>query len=352
MSAYGNLTEQDVATILAEYNLGEFRHCAHIKRGHVNEKWLLETEKGQHLLKRRHTSLCEPSLVRAQHALVQHLRGAGFPAPGLVRTRHRNTFLVHGGDVYELQEYVPGDPFDAANSVHRAASARMLGFYHNAVRGFSHQALHRPTERYGSAALSQTVKRLLKSWRPSMIPEMKPQVQELEEHLQDLENRFLGFGQIPELVIHGDYHGANLVFQEHRIVGIVDYDLAHWCARAMEVAEAIIAFCTDAGLELKHIVYPGALDLDAVNEFVAAYLDEALLAEAEIRALPDMIRTIWLCASLDPPLEPLLSREAAPQALPEILTLAEWARAHSPSLVEVCLDAREAAAERPYSLSN
>jgi hypothetical protein len=83
-----------------------------------------------------------------------------------------------------------------------------------------------------------------------------------------------------------------------------------------------------------------------VNRFVTAYLEESLLSEAEIYALPDMIRTIWLCASLDPPLEPPLRCESAPQALPEILTLAQWALTHTSEIVEICLAAREATTAR------
>ena len=104
--------------------------------------------------------------------------------------------------------------------------------------------------------------------------------------------------------------------------------------------------------ELSHIVYPGTLDLEEVNRFVTAYLDEAYLSQAEIRALPDMIRTIWLCASLDPPLEPPLSRQAAPQALPEVLTLTEWALANASGIVEICLAAREAPTAREHPLSD
>ena len=355
MSAYVDLTEQDVTTILAEYRLGAFQDCARIELGHVNEKWLLETEQGRYLLKRRHASLRRPSLVQAQHALVQHLCRAGFPAPALIRTRYRNPFLVHKGEVYELQEYVPGDPFDATDPAHLPASARMLGLYHNAVKGFDHQALHRPAERYGPAALSRIWKTLLESWRLSLKPRddialLKSPVQELEEHVQDLRSRYQRIGHLPELVIHGDYHGANLVFRGQRIVGVVDYDLAHWCARAMEVAEAIIAFNTNPELELKHIVYRGALDLEGVKRFVTAYQDEVRLSEAEIHALPDMIRTIWLCASLDPPLEPPLSRVTAPQVLPEILTLAEWALANASKIVEICLAGQQATTAREHPL--
>jgi hypothetical protein len=120
----------------------------------------------------------------------------------------------------------------------------------------------------------------------------------------------------------------------------------------MEVAEAIIAFCTYASEDSRHIVYPGALDLKEVNRFLAAYLDEAYLSQAEVRALPDMIRTIWLCASLDPPLEPPLSRQTAPQALPEVLTLAEWAVANASRIVEICFAVREPIAAREHPSSD
>jgi homoserine kinase type II len=352
MSGYGDLGEQVISMVLAEYRLGGLLGWVPIERGYVNEKWRLDTESGLYLLKRRHPSLGRPFLVHAQHALVRHLRKEDLPVPALAHTRDGKTTLSHEGQIYELQAYVAGDPFDPADAEHLAASARMLGSYHRAVRGFDHEALHRPLERYGAAALSRTVKSLLETWRFSETTAkdsalLRPLVQELDGHVRDLERSYQSFGQLPELVIHGDYHGANLVFRDHRIVAVVDYDLAHWCPRAMEVAEAIIAFCTEPELELEHVVYRGALDLTLVDRFLTNYLEEALLSEAEIEALPDMIRTIWLCASLDPPLKSPLSRSAAPQALPEVLALADWAVTNRSALVEAGLAVREARATRP-----
>jgi Ser/Thr protein kinase RdoA (MazF antagonist) len=173
-----------------------------------------------------------------------------------------------------------------------------------------------------------------------------PSLGQLREHAQELESRYVEFGQLPELVIHGDYHGANLIFQDDQIAAVVDYDLAHWCSRAMEVAEAVIAFCTDPGLGLRQIVYPGVLDLNLVKTFLGAYQGATPLSKAEILALPDMIRTIWLCASLDPPLEPPLSFEAAPRALPEILMLADWAVENRQELVSACRAAGKRIDER------
>jgi Ser/Thr protein kinase RdoA (MazF antagonist) len=219
----------------------------------------------------------------------------------------------------------------------------MLGFYHLAVQGFDHEALHRPVERYGHSALSQIVQSRLESWQPPFSSELQALVDELKEHVSDLDSRQAELEQLPELVIHGDYHGANLIFQDHRVVGVVDYDLAHWCTRAMEVAEAMIYFCTDPEPNFKHIVYTGRLDLKLIQRFVSAYMEETILLEKEIVILPHMIRTIWLCASLDPPLEPPVRTEDAPQALSEMLCLVEWGRTQASAIIEVCLDARHGA---------
>jgi Ser/Thr protein kinase RdoA (MazF antagonist) len=331
------LADQDVTAILASYRLGRLNRYVRVERGYVNQKWLLDTETGRYLLKRRHPSLAAPELILGQHALVQHLRHWGFAVPAVIPTRDGNTFLVQGGNTYELQEYNAGVCFDAQNQGHLVASARLLGVYHCAVEGFDHPALRRSRERYGPEVLVATIQRLRRSWQGRMPAQLEPLLRELDRHAMDLTNRFMGLGRLPQLVIHGDYHGGNLLFKGNEVVCVVDFDLAHVCSRATEVAEALIAFATDDRLNLRHIVYPGSLDLERTRRFLVAYCDEARLSDAEIRALPDLIRTIWLCAALDPPLAPLLTLEAAPQALPEVLTLADWARTHAAELVELAL---------------
>jgi Ser/Thr protein kinase RdoA (MazF antagonist) len=177
----------------------------------------------------------------------------------------------------------------------------------------------------------------METWRVPTDTELDAQVEELKTHARDLATRFSQFGQMPELIIHGDYYAENLIFQGDTVACVVDYDLAHWSWRSMELAEALIYFTTEPSTQLKQIVYAGFLDLDAIQRFLGTYCDTARLQESEIRALPHLIRTIWLCASLDPPLEPLLSRSAAPQALPEILMLADWARSRAEDIIEIGL---------------
>jgi len=325
---------QDIVRILAHYHLGDLERYQHIRRGYVNEKWVVETTEGRYLLKCRHPSLREPRLVNAQHGLMGYLLVAGFPVPALISTQYGTSFLEIEGELYEVQAYLAGVPCDPTRPAHLATAARTLGWYHDAVQGFDSPALHRPAERYGPRALGQIIGRLRGSWCGQTTAELDMSIEELQGHAKDLEARFREFGPLPALVIHSDYYADNLIFQGDRVVGVIDFDLAHWCWRALEVAEALLAFATERCRRFESIVYLGVLDLYFAHQFLAAYAETAELSEPEIRALPHLIRTIWLCASLDPPLEPLLSLERAPQALPEILALADWAKAHAADVVE------------------
>jgi homoserine kinase type II len=333
-------TTQELSRILAEYEIGASCDCRSIRHGYVNAHWLVETTAGRYILKRRHPKLRDPVLIRAQHDLIAHLRDEGFAAPAIVPTRDGSTYLELGVQIYEVQLAIPGEPCNAGRPLHQAAAARTLARYHHIVRGFDSATYHWPCERYGPSALARTVQQIDDSWYGRTPASLSPAIAHLKARAWDLRARFDRFGPLPELVIHGDYHAHNLIVQGDDVVGVIDYDGAHWCSRAMEVAEALIYFAAERPGRLRHIVYTGPLDLNSARRFLKAYLQVLSLTDAEIEALPHLIATVWLCASLDPPLQPPLSPEVAPLALPEILILAEWAREHAEDIVAIARAAR------------
>jgi homoserine kinase type II len=278
--------------------------------------------------------------VTAQHALIRHLRGAGFPAPQVYATQRGSGYVELRGRLYEVYEFVPGDLVDATHPAHVAAAASTLGRYHGTVAGYDHAALHWARERYGVEALTRIVGRRTTEWRGKLDARAHDLCQRLRTHLQDLQARRDQLAKLPALVIHGDYHADNLIVRGDKIAGLVDYDQAHWSWRALEVAEALIFFARESEPRLVHIVYKGALDLGAVESFLVAYGTAIRLSDAEIRALPDLVRIIWICAALDPPLGPPVDIGNAPQALSEVLYLADWAQAHAEEITEIGLASR------------
>ena len=328
------MTGAEIADLLTHYDLGELLSCNRVEHGYVNENWFIDTTTGRYFLKRRHPSLRDPHRLSAQHVLIQRLNAAGFPAPAIIPARDGSTFLDLDEETYEIHSYIPGAIGDVRRPAHFTAAARTLGWYHATVEGFNHQDLH-PRRRYDPSILAQIVARLVDDWRGQTSPALDRLLGELQAHVEDLASHFQQHRQLPELVIHGDYYTENLIFQGDVVAGVVDYDLARWTWRVVELAEALIYFAAERPGRLKHVVYPGVLDLSAVQRFLAAYQEMVSLSNAEIGALPHLVRMIWLCASLAPPLGPRLNLEQAPQALPEILLLAGWAQAHSSDIVEI-----------------
>ncbi len=333
--------EHELARVLSHYALGELRAAQRVERGFVNEKWTLETTCGRYFLKRRHPDLRRPDFIRAQHDLMKWLRQADFPAPVVLPTLSGETFLVLDGELYEIHEYIEGELYDHDRLEHLEEAARMLGRYHISVKGFASQVLRDLGALYSPVILNTTLAHLKASWQLDQDSDLMQMVRGLEVQAADLAAHLAGYEALPHLVIHGDYYAGNLLFDGDGIVGVVDYDKARWRPRVLEVAEALIHFAAERPGHFKHIVYPGILDLGVIRQFVAAYAEVVSLSESENQALPHWIRTIWLCASLNPPLEPPMSLEAAPQALPEVLALAGWAQAHGSDMVEIALTAEE-----------
>jgi homoserine kinase type II len=336
------VVETDLDAVLQRYALGQLKRSRRVEQGFVNENWVLETSRGRFFLKRRHPRLRRRRLVRAQHELITRLRNSGFPAPAIVPTTAGSTFLVLKGELYEIQVYIDGQPYQHQRLAHLEEAALTLARYHNLVRGFASPALYRLGDLYTPDMLSDILNRLARTWRLDGDPLSAEAQRQLEAHASDLSPCFAAHGSLPELVIHGDYYADNLLFEGDRIVGVVDYDKACWQPRVVELAEALIYFASPRSKELEHLVYPGVLQWQPLQRFLESYTSASALGDDEIEALPDYIRCIWLQVSLQQLLEKGPGPVEAPQALQEVLALGEWGASNAERMVEACHAPRSA----------
>ncbi len=201
--------------------------------------------------------------------------------------------------------------------------------------------------------MTENLTRLKETWEVERGSTLAKIVRKLESQAADLAARFAEHERLPNLVIHGDYHSGNLLFEGNRIVGVVDYDKACWQPRIVELAEALIYFASSRPGHLKHLVYPGVLDWDKFASFLDSYScavssddvktveghdsrwpihekdrdpfpGHAILQTNEAHALPDYIHSIWLSVSLQRLLETDCPSTIALEALHEILLLGTW----------------------------
>ncbi|MFH1241889.1 MAG: phosphotransferase [Pseudomonadota bacterium] len=343
--------QHEMRQVLGHYDLGKLRCAQSVERGYVNQNWIIDTSQGRYFLKRRHPELRNPEVIRAQHALSHHLRQSGFPAPAILPNLRGETLLVLDGEYYEIQAYIDGVPYEHAKPAHFQAAVETLRRYHDWVQGFEPlPALCPPGGLYDPAILTARLTGLTEAWALSRDPTMSNIVRRLESQTADLKASFARHAQLPHLVIHGDYHADNLLLEEDRIVGVVDYDKARWQPRVVELAEVIIYFASPRPGHLKHLVYPGFLEWDKVTNFMHNYAcalglddkkEDVFLKDQEISALPDYIRCIWLSVSLQRLLEKGPHPTDALEALREVLSLGEWSGANRERMIETSYNAAQ-----------
>ena len=325
------IEDDELVAVLRHYAIGDLTDAHRIEKGFVNESWDVSTSLGRFFLKRRHAEQRRPVIIRAQHDLMRWLHLAGFPTPAVHLTTTGDSILDLNGEIYEIQEYIAGEPYDFGNPSHLDEAARTLSRYHRAVEGLELAVLRGYDALYSPALARNLLESLIKAWRLEDDDGLLSQARALDTYLEQLTARFSVHKPLPHLVIHGDYYADNLVFDGNRIVGVVDYDKSRWQPRVVEVAEAVIFFSSPTPGNFQHLVYPGFLEWEPLERFLHLYTRESALAEHEICALPDFVCCIWVQMSL----ANLVKKERIPEvaeALLELLALADWARNNARAL--------------------
>jgi Ser/Thr protein kinase RdoA (MazF antagonist) len=238
------------------------------------------------------------------------------------------------GECYEVQHFIEGELCDRFNAAHLSASAYTLGDYHRLVRHYDARIPVPEGDRYGPRALDSSLHDLSAFWEAHGHSLTGNVQQRLSDHLADLRSRFASHRELPRLVIHGDYHGDNLLCRGASVVGVLDYDKASWQPRVAEIAEAAIYFSSPKQGSLKRLAYPGPLQWAPLAAFIAAYATENPICTSEAVALPDYIRCIWMQMSICHPLLGLLA-PGDHTAIEEILILADWAKENSTPITDL-----------------
>jgi Ser/Thr protein kinase RdoA (MazF antagonist) len=306
---------KSIAYVIAHYPLGRLVGARRPKHGYVNDNWIITTEKAAFLLKHFDRSLAQPERIRDRHHVLRWLHSRGFPTPCLAITNSGDTLLELGPECYELQEYVPGSPYDHSNAEHLREAGRVLGRYHALVAGCrtreskATQLLYHPSRvRLHLAALQTFAHRKGNTVAAALV-----------SHLDDLSQRlstaFSESARWMRVIIHGDYYAENLLFDDQRIAAVVDFDKACWQPRV---------FAAIRPGRIRSLVYPDILSWDALGRFATSYAHCLQLSVSEAEALPAIVATVWLQVSLGH-LRETQSDERLLETLGELLILAQWA---------------------------
>jgi homoserine kinase type II len=280
-------SDDDLATFLGAYDLGEKRSAEGIEAGTVNSSYALEMGQGRYFLRIYEE---QPQAgAEAEARLLLHLASAGVPTPSPVQARDGAMVRMLSGKPAAIFPWVEGDMLclkavtPAAGHDVGAALARM-----HLAGPAPPVATSLGTGRFGADDLVARCDRVAKS--TDVVARV------LAEPLRDAVIRLdrKRRNDLPRGLVHGDLFRDNVLWHDGKIAALLDFESAHRGAFAYDLAVTILSWS-----------FRDDFDFDVARAIVAGYREvrelqpnerEALYVEALFAALRFTITRITVDA--------------------------------------------------------
>ncbi len=271
MAVFTHIDAEDVAILLADYDIGSIVSLKGIAEGVQNSNFLLETRRTEGSTERYIVTIYEsPALLKDLPfflSLMQHCAQHHINCP-LPISRRDGALMSHlGGKPAAIVSFLNGTGLRNPTARHCAELGAGLARLHQASTSFT---LTRDND-YGQAhwpALFATSADHIDAIMPGMKDEIARELERISQLWPD---------QLPQGVIHADLFPDNAFFLDHKLTGIIDFYFACTDFFAYDLAICLNAWCFEAD---------GGFNLTKAQALLKAYHGERPLHRDEISALP------------------------------------------------------------------
>ncbi len=266
MAVYTDITDEELAELLARFDLGAPQAFKGIAEGVENSNFLLETDRGRFFL-----TIYEKR-VRADELpfflnLLRWLADHGYPSAAPVANRAGDLLQTVRGKPAAIVTFLPGLSVRRPTAAHCREAGSGLARLHLAAAGYQ----GRRANDLGQPA-----------WAP-MFARLGDAADGLKKGLADQIRGDLDRiaarwpTGLPEGIVHADYFPDNVFFQAGKFAGAIDFYFACVDSYAYDIAVALNAWCFEAD---------GSFNITSARALVAGYETHRPLSDAERAALP------------------------------------------------------------------
>ena len=276
MAVYTRLGAEEMAAIIAAFDVGSLTSAKGIAEGVSNSNWLIETT--QEGTERRfiltvYESRTEVADLPFFLDLLDHLAEHGCPVPRTIHDRDGASHRYHAGKALALIEFLPGVSVSEPTPAQARAVGAALAQVHLAAADFGGTRANS----MGPAAWRQLLGDCGHEGLESIHPELA--------RIVDRELAALAAGwpaDLPVGVIHADLFPDNVLMLGDRVTGLIDFYFACTDIIAYDVAVTHAAWCFSPD---------GTRFLPALSEsLLAGYEGVRHLSGEERAALPLLAR--------------------------------------------------------------
>jgi homoserine kinase type II len=279
MAVFTSVTEAELTAWLGDYSLGQLLELQGIASGIENTNYFVTTSNGRFVL-----TLFE--ILSADELpfylnLMAHLARHGIPCPNPVANRSNQFLGTLNGKPACIVSRLSGKSTTTPSSAQCVAIGAMLGQMHIAGQSFS-QIMPNPRGATWRMATALQVRPFLDAQQKTLL------VSEVALHAKQ------NWASLPQGVIHADLFRDNVLLEENRVGGLIDFYFACSDALLYDVAITVNDWCT---------LSDGTLDASKTQTFLRAYHTVRPLLESERTAWPLMLRMaalrFWLSRLFD-----------------------------------------------------
>jgi Ser/Thr protein kinase RdoA (MazF antagonist) len=234
------------AVIREYYDLGEVGMPEQMTDAHQrrHRKLIVKTSAGKFLVKTYRRDAVVLDALRFQHRLADHLLRSGLPVARIARAKNGKGIVELDTWALEIQEFVDGEPMQVGTET-LITAADALGRFHKVCRDFPRPPRDARMWRFSEVPRSAFAK-LFEMAKVQGGEDLATQycntialfLHDAAKRLDwDTRNKF------ETGLIHGDYHGGNLLFRGHQLVAIIDLEFAGDGCYLEDLAYAISNLC-------------------------------------------------------------------------------------------------------------
>lgn len=241
MAVYTRLGAEEMAAIIAAFDVGTLVSAKGIAEGVSNSNWLIETSEAGGATSRFiltvYESRTDVSDLPFFLDLLDHLAGQGCPVPRTIHDRGGASHRFHAGKALALIEFLPGVSVSQPTPAQARAVGAALAQVHLAAAGFGGTRANS----MGPLAWRQLLGDCGHDGLESIHPELAHIV---ERELAVLATRWPE--GLPRGVIHADLFPDNVLMLGERVTGLIDFYFACTDILAYDVAVTHAAWCFSA----------------------------------------------------------------------------------------------------------
>jgi homoserine kinase type II len=275
--------------VLAGYGI-DAESIIDIPAGRMNRHWRINAAGAAYVL-RRYVAERSAAAITFEHAAIAHAAGRGWPVAPPTAAADGRTTVIHADRTYALFRFMPGAPGPLHSPAHLHTKGALLARLHRDMASFPERGQRDGWGRIWEHDASSPIGNYA-SFTDALFA-FADDHSELASKIRAARYRSLrelarlGYGDLPDTLVHFDFHSDNLLFDGGELTALLDFDSVHLDARAADIACSIANDCPEPPADI-------ATSPPAAAAFVAGYVQQAPLEDRELRLIVPLVRAYRL----------------------------------------------------------